>query len=38
MKGHLVTRLNNGRLQSSVAVLGFGALGLFLLYQWMLKG
>jgi NAD(P)H-quinone oxidoreductase subunit 5 len=36
--GKLVTRLNSGRLQTYVATIGFGVVGVWLLYQWMFKG
>ena len=38
LMGKLVTKLNSGRLQTYVASIGFGVVGLWLLYQWMFKG
>jgi NADH:ubiquinone oxidoreductase subunit 5 (subunit L)/multisubunit Na+/H+ antiporter MnhA subunit len=36
--GKGVTRLNSGRLQTYVATIGCGVVGVWLLYQWMFKG
>ena len=36
--GKWVTRLNSGRLQTYVATIGCGVVGVWLLYQWMFKG
>jgi NAD(P)H-quinone oxidoreductase subunit 5 len=36
MKGTLITRLNSGRLQTYIASMGIGLIGLWLIYRWML--